>query len=224
MSPGLKILEPSQFFPTDLGTCICWLSPARYQFSGTETQLRPVSPKNEILEDSPGQFIDLSSLSHGCSAATPRQLTPPESAPQNSLEELVRLFCWLLGRVKTSEPCKGNTYALKYGRTHSRAPFSERRCPSDIRRACIADPSTWGKSKITMPCPPVLLCPSAAFPDLLERHMVLVFMIQLFCGRARTCAIYWKPLGDYQNLIGKVWHFLIFTSNPCCQMICLLFL
>lgn len=40
----------------------------------------------------------------------------------------------------------------------------------------------------------------------LGRHMELVFMIQLFCGRAWTCAIYWKPLGDYQNLIGKVWH------------------
>lgn len=42
----------------------------------------------------------------------------------------------------------------------------------------------------------------------LGRHMELVFMIQSFCGRAWTCAIYWKPLGGYQNLIGKVWHFL----------------
>lgn len=85
ISPGLKILESSQFFPTDLGTCICWLSSARYWFPESKTQLRTSSQKKEILEDSPGQFIDPSPLSHGCSAATPHQLNSTESTPKNSL-------------------------------------------------------------------------------------------------------------------------------------------
>jgi len=35
--------------------------------------------------------------------------------PKIACEELIKLFCWLLGKVKKSDPCKENAYVLENG-------------------------------------------------------------------------------------------------------------